>query len=34
VANCEFGLDGPALVGIFAMLPWVVISLLPRRLMA
>ena len=28
VADFEFGLDGPALVGIFAMLPWVLMGLL------
>jgi len=34
LADFEFGLDGPALVGIFAMLPWVVISLLQRQLLS
>lgn len=34
LANFEFGLDGPALVGIFAMLPWVVMSLLQRKLLS
>ncbi len=34
LADFEFGLDGPALVGIFAMLPWVVISLSQRKLLS
>jgi carotene biosynthesis associated membrane protein len=31
IADFEFGLHGPALVGIFGMLPWVVMGLLPNR---
>lgn len=30
LADFEFGLDGPALVGIFAMLPWVVMAWITR----
>ncbi|NJD60893.1 MAG: hypothetical protein C3F13_06195 [Anaerolineales bacterium] len=31
LADFEFGLPGPALVGIFAMLPWVVMGLIKRE---
>ncbi len=30
LADFDLGLDGPALVGIFAMLPWVVMGLIPN----
>ena len=31
VADFEFGLDGPALVGVFALLPWVLLGLFTHR---
>ena len=31
ITDFEFGLDGPALVGLFGMLPWVVLALFHNR---